>query len=198
MRRFRLSGRKARISRRAPSSRLIQFKRRPDRSTSTGNDHRQGFCRCHEAPQLRRAATRLTAISLSHACSRFHRPASDAGPGIPGQAHVRPHGRHAPHCRKPAGRAESTLERNLLLIQWRGAGCAEGGNVLRQGRSVQSSRTRRPQEFAAVRRPSRAGQEVRRHEAQDFVKLAAPAALKYRFPTPRSVASSTRRWCTRW
>ena len=65
--------------------------------------HRQGLRRRHEAPQLRRPAGDPRRVGVAP-LARLHRPAPDPGPRVQGQAHVRSHGRHAPHDREPEGR----------------------------------------------------------------------------------------------
>ncbi len=71
----------------------------------------------------------------SHGASLFHRtpgldrPAPDAGPRVPGQAHVRSHGQRAPHHREPAGSSRSTPPATCC---WCAAPCpgAPGGQVI--------------------------------------------------------------------
>ena len=108
-------GRAGRVARRVPPRRRRRrrpragrraqgrhVRRGPGRRRHRHHD-RQGLRRHHQAPQLRgRPGLARRLVVPPHA--RLDRPAPDAGTRVPGQAHVRPHGQHAPHHREAADR----------------------------------------------------------------------------------------------
>ena len=66
---------------------------------------RQRFRRHDEASQLRRSPRLARCVRVAQNPG-LDRPASDAGPRVPGQAHVGPHGCRSPHGREPEGRRD--------------------------------------------------------------------------------------------
>ena len=70
-----------------------------------GHHDRQGLRRHHEASQLRRPPRLARCVRVAQ-YAWLHRPAPDPGPRVPGQAHVGPHGCHAPHGRESESRRD--------------------------------------------------------------------------------------------
>ena len=70
-----------------------------------GHHDRQGLRRHDEASQLRRPPRLARCVRVAQN-AWLHRPAPDPGPRVPGQAHVGPHGRRAPHGRESEGRRD--------------------------------------------------------------------------------------------
>ena len=68
---------------------------------------RQGLRRHDEASQLRRPPCLARCLRFAPYAG-LHRPAPDAGPRVPGQAHVGSHGCGPPHHREPARSSRST------------------------------------------------------------------------------------------
>ena len=85
-----------------------------------GHHHRQGLRRHDEAPQLRRPPRLARCLGVAPYAG-LHRPAPDAGSRVPGQAHVRPHGRGSPHDREPESRRDR-CRAQPAADQRRGAG----------------------------------------------------------------------------
>ena len=97
----------------------------------TRHDERQGLRGRHEAPRLRRRHDESHGNSVVAPCPGLHRPAPDAGPRVPGQAHGGPHGRRRGARRESRRSSRSTLERNLLLVSGAVPGAAGGHVVVR-------------------------------------------------------------------
>ena len=137
----------------------------------------------------------------SHGASVFapraglDRSAPDAGPRVPRQAHVRSHGRRAPHHRKPAGRRDRRRAQPA-------ADPRRGAGLRRVAKSSCARRSRphaaRKRKTLAPKQPADEDEEVTSHgyETQTGSNDAASAAAS-KCPRRRSAASSTKRSCTR-
>jgi hypothetical protein len=91
-----------------PKRKVVEFRVSPDNMVDVGEEiiadhfcrsvrrcvrhvHRQGLCRCHEAPQLRRSARLARRVHLAP-FARFDRSVPGPGQGVQGQEDGRSHG----------------------------------------------------------------------------------------------------------